>query len=212
MKRTVQITEAAKKPLEKYALGHIRETHYAAREAQDADEFNGPLVFGMAYWENLHRRFLQALSRSSGTPFVPLKISQGYRIPAVDHEEFGLIGLHHHRVKPPDYVPDGNSANALKNLATRDDGFFEHESREVSHRLVGIVGDPFGELEEVVIGKLEPVYPDSYRLAHKRKLDLGGWDGFDDDDDHGGPPTGPDPEPRIGPTVTREEAEEHTPA
>ena len=70
-----EITEAVQDPLEEFALGHIHENHYVAREVQGIDEYNGPLTFGMAYWENLHRRFLEDLVLRPATPFVKLKIS-----------------------------------------------------------------------------------------------------------------------------------------
>ena len=203
-----EITEAVQDPLEEFALGHIHENHYVAREVQGIDEYNDPLTFGMAYWENLHRRFLEDLVLRPATPFVKLKISQGYAVPAIDHDELGMIGLHHHRVKPPEYVPDGNSAGALKDRATRQRDLFDNASPQISHRLVGIVGNPFGDLEEVVVGKLEPIYPNSYRLVHKRKLDLKGGPGFNHGDQGGEPEIGPEPEPDFEPTVTRKKTEE----
>lgn len=205
MTKAAEISEAVQEPLEKYALGHIRKNHYAAREAQDADEFLGSRTFGIAYWENLHRRFMEVLVRRKATPFVQLGIAQGYAVPAIDHQDLGLIGLHHHRVERPDYVPGGDSAGALKDRATREDGLFKQERTKISHRLIGIVGNPFGDLEEVVVGKLEPVYPGDYRLAHKRKLDLERGSGLDRGDDDGGPEVGPDPEPINEPTVKRRE-------
>lgn len=208
MSRDAEISEAVQQALEKYALEHFWETHYAAREAQDASDFLGPFTFGMAYWEDLHRRFLEVLVRRPATPFVQVAISQGYAVPAIDHKEFGLIGLHHHRVEPPEYVPNGDSASALKDRATTEGGLFGKEPQEMSHRLVGLVGNPFGSLEEVVVGKLEPVYPNGYRLAYRQKLDLAGGPGFDQGDEGGGPKVGPEPEPDVQPTVTRKEAEE----
>lgn len=202
----VEITEATRDHLEKYVLGHIRETHDIAREAQDLDEYNGPLVFGVTYYQNLRRRIMDAVVPPESTPFCRIKISEGYYVPAIDHARLGLIALHHHRVKPPTYLPNPNAAGALRERAVKGEDLFGDKSREVVDRLIGIVADPFGELDEVVVGKMVPTYPDGYRIAHKRKLALDGGSGSDQDD--GGLPEGPNPEPDVEPTVTREEPQE----
>jgi len=202
----VEITEATRDHLQKYVLGHIRETHDVAREVQDLDEYNGPLVVGMTYHQNLRRRIMDAVVPPKSTPFCRVQISKGYYVPAIDHSKLGLIALHHHRVKPPTYLPNPNAAQALRERAVKGKDLFGDKSREVADRLVGIVADPFGELEEVVVGKMVPTYPDGYRIAHARKLDLDGGRGSDQDD--GDSPVGPDPEPDVEPTVTRKVPEE----
>jgi hypothetical protein len=205
-----EITEATRDHLERYVLEHIRETHEVAREVQDLDAYNGPLVFGVTYYQNLRRRIMDAVVPPESTPFCRVKISKGYYVPAIDHARLGLIALHHHRVKPPTYLPNPNAAQALRERAVKGKDLFGEKSREVADRLVGIVADPLGELKEVVVGKMVPAYPDGYRVSHKRKLDLDGGLGTDQGGDDGGPSVGPEPEPDVEPTVTREKPKKAT--
>lgn len=201
-----EVTEATRDLLEKYVLGHIRETHDVAREVQDLDDYNGPLVFGMTYHQNLRRRFMDTVIPPESTPFCRVEISKGYYVPAIDHARLGLIALHHHRVQPPTYLPNPNAAQALRERAGKGKDLFGDNSREVADRLIGIVADPFGQLEEVVVGKMMSTYPKGYRIAHRRKLDLKGGRGSNQDD--GGQSMGPDPEPDVEPTVTRKKPQE----
>lgn len=203
MAKAAEVSEAVQQHVEEHVLKHIHIAHHAAREAEEVDPYAGAFTFGATFWDILRGRFMQEVVYAE-PPFEPLKVSRGYEIPAIDHERFGPIALHHHRVQPPKYIPNRNSASLLKRRATRGNGLFDNDRREVSDRLIGIVGDPLGKLEEVVVGKLEPVHPNDYRLAYKRKLDIDGGYGADWGSDDGGPQVGPDPESVDGPTVKLE--------
>ena len=200
----LQITKALRGELEEYAAEDIRESVRSARASYDVDPAHyGAGMFGYALYENLRERFVTDLARGD-TPFSTVQTSSNYRVPVLEHGEFGQIAILHHRVDAEDHLPKRDSGKLLQKHVSPGQKDLFGGRRQATVRLLGIVGTPMDGFQEAFVGKVVPTTSGTRRLEHKEMLDLGDGGGHSRGDG-GTPQDGPDPESVDTPEVTREQ-------